>query len=68
MIAFFVLLGLAIAGALAIRHSMNSHGRPPGQGDISFAVSPRDEVVFNAVGDGGRDSFHARIPVQRGIR
>jgi hypothetical protein len=47
----------AVWVALTIRRSMNAHPRPPLHGDIGFTLSPRDELVFNAAGDGGRDLF-----------
>ncbi len=47
-----------IAFTRMIWNSRNAHDRPGGHGDVSFAVSPGgDAVVFNAVGDGGRDLY-----------
>jgi Tol biopolymer transport system component len=43
---------------MVLRGCMNEHYRPGGHGDVSFAISPKsDAVVFNAVGDGGRDLY-----------
>jgi Tol biopolymer transport system component len=45
---------------------MNAHDRPGGHADITFAVSPRgDVIVFNAVGDGGRDLYRLDLATRR---
>jgi Tol biopolymer transport system component len=49
---------LAVLTALKLKGCMNSHDRPPGHGDITFAIARRgDVVVFNAPGMGGRDLY-----------
>ncbi len=57
VIAVLFLLGLVVTVVAMIWISINEHPRPPGHWDIGFTISPRDEVVFSAVGDGGRDLF-----------
>ena len=53
-VAFLFVLTIA----LIIRGCMNEHDRPGGHGDVTFGISPRgDKLVFNAVGDGGRDLY-----------
>ena len=48
---------------------MNAHDRPGGHADITFAVSPQgDAIVFNAVGDGGRDLYQLDIATLRVTR
>ena len=42
--------------------SPSDHYRPPGHADTTFDVSRNDEaIVFNAVGEGGRDLFLLRL-------
>jgi Tol biopolymer transport system component len=44
--------------ALLVRGCMNEHSRPGGHGDVTFRIAPKgDKLVFNAVGDGGRDLY-----------
>jgi Tol biopolymer transport system component len=51
---------------MLLRGCMNEHSRPGGHGDISFAVSPGgDAIVFNAVGDGGRDLYRLDLATRR---
>ena len=59
---------MAIGLALMIRGCRTAHPRPPAHLDISFAISPKDEVVFNGVGDGGRDLFMLDLPTLRVTR
>ena len=70
MKAFIALLFLClvVGVALTIRASMTVHPRPPLHEDISFAISPRDEMVFNAVGEGGRDLFMLDLTTLRVTR
>ncbi len=59
-IAVGVILVVCVLIALTpmIQNSMNTHHRPGGHGDVSFAISPGgNTVVFNAVGEGGRDLY-----------
>jgi Tol biopolymer transport system component len=49
-----------------LRGCMNEHYRPGGHGDIIFVVSPRgDAIVFNALGDGGRDLYRLDLATLR---
>jgi len=60
---------LLVSLVLVLRGCMNEHYRPEGHGDITFAVSPRgDAVVFNAVGDGGRDLYRLDLATLRVTR
>jgi Tol biopolymer transport system component len=44
--------------ALFIRGCMNEHYRSEGQGYVTFSISAQgDKLVFDAVGDGGRDLY-----------
>ncbi len=56
-VVVLVVVGLVLWGALALWESMHSHPRWGGHWDVRIVVSPRDEVVFNGVGEGGRDLF-----------
>jgi Tol biopolymer transport system component len=52
--------------ALGLRSCAKQHSRPPGHGDISFDISPQgDRLVFNAVGQGGRDLFLLNLKTLR---
>src|SRR5271165_3219360 len=49
---------LLTAVVLPLRGCGNKHRRPHGHVDVGFDVSPRgDTIVFNAVGEGGRDLY-----------
>jgi Tol biopolymer transport system component len=61
LVACFVVLAL-----LVLRGCINAHNRPGGHGDITFAVSPGgDVIVFNAIGDGGRDLYRLDLATRR---
>ena len=66
-LAFMV---LAVCGAVsALRGCMNQHDRPGGHGDISFSIAPGGgEVVFNAVGAGGRDLYRLNLKTHQVTR
>jgi Tol biopolymer transport system component len=47
-----------VAAATLFSGCANGHDRPRGHTDITFNLSPRgDELIFNAVGEGGRDLY-----------
>jgi Tol biopolymer transport system component len=50
--------GPLLALAMMLQGCMNGHDRPHGHGDMGFGIAPRgDALVFNAVGEGGRDLY-----------
>lgn len=62
-------VGLLFGLALVARGCIGGHSRPHGHGDISFGLSPSgDSLVFNAVGDGGRDLFLLDLETSRVTR
>jgi TolB protein len=68
-IAFFLVACLVAWIALVLRGCMSAHDRPGGHGDITFAVSSQgDAIVFNAVGDGGRDLYRLDLATRRVTR
>lgn len=60
-----ILLGCGLMAAIAVvsiavgvHGCKNEHSRPQGQGDITISVSPNGKfLVFNGVGQGGRDLY-----------
>ena len=65
----FLAACLLLSFAVVLRGCMNEHYRPPGHGDIDFAVSPQgDAIVFNAVGEGGRDLYRLDMATFRVAR
>jgi Tol biopolymer transport system component len=55
-IASFLVACLVVWILSALRGCMNEHYRPHGHGNISFGISPGgNTLVYNAVGQGGRD-------------
>jgi Tol biopolymer transport system component len=57
-IASFLVACLVLAVVSVLHGCMNAHYRPGGHADITFAVSPQgDAMVFNGVGEGGRDLY-----------
>jgi Tol biopolymer transport system component len=55
-----------VSFVLVLPGCMNGHDRPGGHADITFTVSPRgDAIVFNAVGDGGRDLYRLDLATRR---
>jgi len=48
---------------------MNGHSRPFGHGDIAFDISPTGkQIVFSAVGDGGRDLYLLDLKTRRVVQ
>ena len=65
----FLAACLLLSFVVVLRGCMNEHYRPLGHGDITFAVSPRgDAIVFNAVGEGGRDLYRLDMATFRVAR
>jgi TolB protein len=60
---------LVLAVVLVLHGCMNEHYRPEGHADITFSVSPQGEsIVFNAVGEGGRDLYRLDLGTLRVTR
>lgn len=68
-IAWFLVACLALSAVLVLRGCMNAHDRPGGHTDITFAISPQgDAIVFDAVGQGGRDLYRMDMATLRVAR
>ena len=68
-IASFAMTCLVVSILLVLWGCTNAHDRPGGHADITFAVAPQgDAIVFNAVGDGGRDLYRLDIATRRVTR
>ncbi len=62
-----LVLGLLLLGCDSGHDS--GHHRSLGHSDIAFAIAPRaDEVIFSAVGEGGRDLFTLDLKTRRVTR
>jgi dipeptidyl aminopeptidase/acylaminoacyl peptidase len=68
-IASFLVACLVVWIGLVLRGCMTAHDRPGGHADITFALAPQgDAIVFNAVGDGGRDLYRLDLATRRVTR
>ena len=57
-----ILFVMATTAALLLSGDSNGHDRRGGHSDITFSISPRgDELVFNAIGEGGRDLYRLTL-------
>lgn len=57
---------ISFAVATSLSGCANDHDRSDGHVDITFSISPRgDELVFNAVGEGGRDLYRLDLTTSR---
>ena len=68
-VATLSVVGLLIGVAFFVHGCMNEHYRPRGHIDITFGISPSgDLLVFNAVGEGGRDLYLLHLKTFRVTR